>query len=105
MQQDLACGIHPKLAAGSNNRFVENLELPEFSQREAEINFFPDEKRFIETADRFVILARGEKERARAEIEREIGRAKEVQARPRPKRDFLVHSHARAAASVTSVQC
>lgn len=57
-------------------------------KRETEIDFFSEEKRFIETANRVKILSRCEKECAGSEPEGEINRAENFKEDARPRGNF-----------------
>jgi len=66
--QDFAGGIDSQFTAGGNDRFGQNLELPQRSQGDAEINFFTNEKFFIETTDGVEILPCRKEKRAGAKV-------------------------------------
>ena len=104
MLEYLRGGIESQLATGSDDWFGENFEPPKFSQGEAEIDFFSDEKRFVEAADCFEMVSRCEKERTGSEVQRKINRAEKPDGNPRPPWNWVPNGHARATAGETTLK-
>ena len=102
--QDLTGRIHPEFSTRGNDRFAQDLETLKASEREAEINFFSDEKCFIEPADRVEIFSSSEQKSARGKVEAKVDRAKGFNRDSRPKRNRSANRNARAAAGATILQ-
>jgi len=102
--QDFAGRIHSQFATGSNDRFPQDPKPSNLSQRHTEIDFFSDEKFFIESTDRIEIFTRREKKSPRAEPEAEVNHGESFHNNLRPARNSSANDDVRAAAGVACVE-
>jgi len=102
--QDFAGGIDSQFATGSNDRFRQDPKPSNLSQGYTEIDFFSNEKFFIESTDRIEIFARREKKSPRAEPESEVNHGESFYNNLRPERNSSANDDARAAAGVACIE-
>jgi len=102
--QDFAGRIHSQFATGSNDRFRQDSKPSNLSQRHTEIDFFSDEKFFIESTDRIEVFARREKKSPRAEPESEVNHGESFYDYLRPERNSSANDDARATTGVACVE-
>src|SRR3954453_19364438 len=94
--------MHAQFAAGGNDRFTQNFEVPEFLERKTEIDFFAGKILLVKTANCFERGATGEEERARAQFsDDKVNRRENAQENFAPQGQSLVHCDARAPSAAT----
>ena len=101
----MATGIHAQFATRRNDRLAQDLETTQFSQGEAEIDFFADKILLVESPAPLEVFAGAEKKRARAEIQAKINCAEAFHEDSAPTRNIAIDQHASAPTGITVVQC
>src|SRR5437762_9617368 len=102
--QDFAGRVQSQFATGSNDRFRQDPKPCNLSQRHTEIDFFSNEKFFIESTDRIEVFARREKKSPRAEPESEVNRGESFYDNLRPERNSSANDDACATTGAACVE-